>query len=60
VDAMARSMRFFRMRTNETIADVKSCGPDIPVLVSSWRRSLRIAPMTGARQPVPGETTYKR
>jgi hypothetical protein len=33
----------------------KSCGSDIPTLISSWRRCFRIALMTGARKPGPRE-----
>ena len=48
----------FRARTNDATRTVKSCGPGLPVL----RPSLRIATSaqaTGAREPVPGESTYK-
>jgi hypothetical protein len=41
-------------------ADVKSCGPGLPVLRSRSRQRSRVAGLTGARQPVPGEITYKR
>ena len=30
----------------------KSCGPDIPMLMSSWRQCFGIAPMMVARKPV--------
>jgi hypothetical protein len=56
MDVFARSVS--DARTND--ADVKSSGPDLPVLRSSWRQRSRFAPMTGARQPVPGGITYKR
>jgi hypothetical protein len=36
----------------------KSCGPDIPVLMSA-QCVQRIVAKTGAIKPVPGEITYK-
>ena len=42
--------------TNDPVRTVKPCGPGIPVLMPSWRQRLRVAPMTGARKPVPGES----
>ena len=35
----------------------KSCGPDIPMLMSSWRRCVRIAPVTETTKPVFEEIT---
>jgi len=38
------------------VRTAKSCGPDLPVLGSSRLRCSRIAPVTGARTPVPEES----
>jgi len=54
------SQRDWIMPTNDIDADVKSCGPGAPVLALNRRRRLRVTPMTGAIEPVPGEITYKR
>jgi hypothetical protein len=40
-------------------ADVKSCGPGVPVLAPA-QCAERALSQTGAIKPVPGETTYKR
>jgi len=51
------------MPTNNIDADVKSCGPGLPVLRSAQRASV-VAAMklrftrTGATKPVPGASTY--
>jgi hypothetical protein len=37
----------------------KSCGPGLPVLRSSLRMFFMSTRATGAKQPVPGEITYK-
>jgi len=58
VDVSARSVS--DARTNDADADVKSCGPDLPVLGSSWQQRSRVAPTTEAIEPVSGESTYKR
>jgi len=47
------------MLTNEADADVKSCGPGAPVL-ALMRDDASHHAQTGAREPVPGESTYKR
>jgi len=44
-----REGRKRRMRSSRT---AKSCGSDIPTLISSWRRCLRILPATVAKKPV--------
>jgi hypothetical protein len=54
------SQRDLIMPTNDIDADVKSCGPGLPVLRPSWRQRSRVALATGAIEPVPGESTYKR
>jgi len=54
-----RLQRVFHARTNGWTADVKSCGPGIPVLMPS-RRLMTSARAMGAREPVPKEITYKR
>ncbi len=61
-DAVAVSGRSVTsvMPTNDVDADVKSCGPGLPVLRPSGRCPLRGAQATGARTPVPEEITYKR
>jgi hypothetical protein len=40
-------------------APAKSCGPGLPVLRSRSRCSRRALRATGAKEPVPGEITYK-
>ncbi len=47
------------MRTNNVDADVKSCGPGLPVLRSA-ECAERALSQTGAIEPVPEEITYKR
>ena len=54
------SQRDLIMPTNDIDTDVKSCGPGLPVLRSSRSQRSRVAPTTGAIEPVPGEITYKR
>jgi len=54
------SQRVLHMRTNGMMRTAKSCGPGIPVLMPSSRCSWRAWRATGAREPVPGESTYKR
>ena len=46
-------------RTNNPGRTAKSYGPDIPVLMSSRRAVSTNAPTTGAKKPVPEESTYK-
>ncbi len=41
------------------VAYVKSCGPGIPVLMPSATRAARCRD-TGANEPVPEESAYKR
>ena len=45
-------------QTNNAERTAKSCGPGIPMLMPCPVR-VRIVAETGARQPVPGESTYK-
>jgi hypothetical protein len=48
------------MPTNDCDADVKSCGPGLPELRPSRPQRSRVALVTGAIEPVPGESAYKR
>jgi hypothetical protein len=50
-------VRRFLRKTTDGATDAKPCGPGIPVLMPSLRRCFRIALMTGARKPVPGESS---
>jgi hypothetical protein len=53
-------MRWTRAAADEQcgMRTAKSCGPDIPVLMSA-QCVQRIVAKTGAIKPVPGEITYK-
>jgi len=55
-----RAVRDCFARTSGVSLTAKSRGPGAPVLALSLRQCLRIAPMTGARQPIPEEIAYKR
>jgi hypothetical protein len=46
------------MPTNALMRTAKSCGPGAPVLALS-SRILTCLRVTGAKEPVPGEITYK-
>lgn len=61
-DAVAVSGRSVdsAMPTNDCDADVKSCGPGLPVLRPRGSCPLRGRPATGTRTPIPGASTYKR
>ena len=46
-------------RTSGVSWTAKACGPGVAVLALNRRRCSRIAPVTGARKPIPGESAQE-